>query len=258
MTTSVDRAVEVIKLIAQRPQYPAEIADSLGVHRSTIVRLLHTLEAHGFARRADAGGWTLGFEMVALGQRNIDSISIRDIARPHLLRLSDRVRHTIHLAALAGADVVYADKIDARVGAQQMKSQIGSSAIIHTAGVAKAIMAFAPDHVQAQALARCTFERYTPTTITSAPDLAREFALIRRRGWAVDDGEYEDWINCIAVPIFDSTGHAIAGISITALRALASVDDLQDCLGPLITARDAVSKELGWVGTAALGPEIAS
>ncbi|BDZ41962.1 hypothetical protein GCM10025865_12610 [Paraoerskovia sediminicola] len=127
-----------------------------------------------------------------------------------------------------------------------MRSRIGGRALLHTAGVAKVIMAFAPESAQDAAIAECGFERYTPTTITSAADLAREWALIRNKGWAVDDREHEDWINCIAVPIFDARGDAVAGLSATAVRAITSLETLQTHLPTILETRDAISLELGW------------
>lgn len=244
MASSVGRALDVIERLSAGAQTPSALARDMGVHRSTILRLLQTLELRGFARREASGRWATGFGLVAIGQKALDAINVREIARPHLQRLSATIGHTVHLAERTESDVIYIDKFDGG-GSVEMRSRIGAKAQPHTAAVAKALIAFAPDGIRALAIAKCSFERYTSTTITSEGQLLREYELIRRRGWAVDDGEHEDWLNCIAVPVFDKDGVAVAGISITSLRAIASVDHLQQLLPLVITARDSISRELG-------------
>lgn len=248
MASSVDRALDVIARLSTSPQSPSALARELGVHRSTVLRLLQTLELRGFARREASGRWVTGFELISIGQRSLDAISVREVARPHLQRLSTTIGHTLHLAERTESDVIYIDKFDGG-GSVEMRSRIGAKAQLHTAAVAKALIAFAPDGIRALAIAKCSFERYTSTTITSEAQLLREYESIRRRGWAVDDGEYEDWLNCIAVPVFDKDGVAVAGVSITSLRAVASVDRLQQLLPLVITARDSISRELGGSGS---------
>lgn len=248
MASSVDRALDVIARLSASPQSPSALARELGVHRSTVLRLLQTLELRGFARREASGRWVTGFELISIGQRSLDAISVREIARPHLQRLSTTIGHTLHLAERVETDVIYIDKFDGG-GHVEMRSRIGAKAQLHTAAVAKALMAFAADGTRALAMGKLEYERYTPTTITSDEQLSREYELIRRRGWAIDDGEHEDWLNCIAVPVFDRDGDAVAGISITSLRAIASVDQLQLLLPLMVGTRDSISRELGWSGT---------
>ncbi|MGX5771775.1 IclR family transcriptional regulator [Microbacterium trichothecenolyticum] len=249
MASSVDRALDVIARLSASPQSPSALARELGVHRSTVLRLLQTLELRGFARRETSGRWVTGFELISIGQRSLNAISIREVARPHLQRLSTTVGHTLHLAERIDTDVIYIDKVDGG-GHVEMRSRVGAKAQLHTAAVAKALIAFAPEGTRALAMSKLEYERYTPTTITSDEQLSREYELIRRRGWAIDDGEHEDWLNCIAVPVFDRDGDAVAGISITSLRAIASVDHLQLLLPLIMGTRDLISRELGWSGTA--------
>ncbi|MEJ1154658.1 IclR family transcriptional regulator [Microbacterium marmarense] len=244
MSSSTDRALDILELLSQRPRGPRELGEDLEVHRSTIVRLLHSMEERGYVRRLGDGLWGIGFQLVALGQRTLDSIDIREVARPHLAALSEEMGHTIHVAALVGADVVYVDKIEG-LGSVKMQSRVGAKAFAHTAGVAKAVLAFAPKAVQEEAIASCTFERFTHTTITDRDSLLEEFDRIRNRGWAVDDGEAEDYINCIAVPIFGMHGAVRGGMSVTAVRSLAPVSVLERQVSKVQEVAAAISSDLG-------------
>ena len=250
MSTSVDRALDILDTIALTPMRPGELGEKCGVHRSTVVRLLQTLEARGYARRLPSGEWGIGFGLIASGQRALDSIDIREIARRHVVELGNEFGHTIHLAGLMGTDVVYLDKIEG-IGAVKMASRIGGKALIHTAGVSKAILAFAPEQVRAAAVAGCTFERYTPTTITSPEAFNTELEGIADRGWAIDNGEAEDYINCVAVPIFGNDGSVVAGLSVTALTAISPLGALEARIDRVLQAGAAISADLGWTGEVA-------
>ncbi|MCS3844131.1 IclR family transcriptional regulator [Microbacterium sp. AK031] len=247
MASSVDGALDVIARLSASPQSPSALARELGVHHSTALRLVQTLELRGFARRGASGRWVAGFELISIMQKSLGAISVREVARPQLQLLSNHRSH-LHLAERVETDVIYIGKFDGG-GHVEMRSRIGARAQLHTAAVAKALVAFAPAGARALAMRKIDYARYTPTTITSEEQLSREYELISRRGWAVDDGEFEDWLTCIAVPVFDRNGDAVAGISLTSLRAIASVDQLQRMLPLILGTRDSISRELGWSGT---------
>ncbi|MGW2126172.1 IclR family transcriptional regulator [Streptomyces sp. SM1] len=244
MSSSVNRALDIIEMLSESSQGPRELSERLNVHRSTIVRLLHTLESRGYVRRLPNGKWGGGFALVATSQRTLDAIDIREVARPHLAELGSALGHTIHLATLMGHEVVYIDKVEG-LGAVRMQSRVGGKANAHTAGVAKAILAFAPADIRDAAIEACTFERYSETTITTPQNLAAELERVRERGWAIDDGEAEDYINCVAVPIFGLDGAVAGGLSVTAVKSLAPLAALEAQMPRIQRARDAISAELG-------------
>ena len=250
MSTSVNRALDIIEMLSENSQGPRELSERLDVHRSTVVRLLHALETRGYVRRLPDGKWGVGFQLVATSQRTLDAIDLREVARPQLIELSQRLGHTIHLATLMGHDVVYIDKVEG-LGAVRMHSRVGGKAYAHTAGVAKATLAFAPAGVREAAIEACTFERFTDTTITTPEALRAEFARVRQRGYAVDDREAEEYINCVAVPIFGMDGTVTGGLSVTAVRSLAPLASLEAQIDVIIEARDAICAQLGHARPAA-------
>lgn len=249
MSQTVTRALSIVKFFAETPRTLGEVADHLAVHKSTALRLLQTLEAEGFARQQADGRYTVGFLMVSIGQRSLDDLEIRGIARPHLLQLSEQYGHTIHLAQLINDDVVYVDKVDGR-GAVNMHSRVGRPAELHTAGVAKAILANVDDDLRRTILKRATYQRYTSTTLTTPSELSAELETIALRGWAEDNAEFEDYLGCIAAPIRNARGQVFAAVSITALRALASREALAEYVPELLKTAAAISAELGWLGAA--------
>jgi DNA-binding IclR family transcriptional regulator len=246
MSQTVERAMSIIEFFGDEPRSLTEVAEHLDVHKSTALRLLQTLERGGFARVV-AGRYTVGLRMVAIAHQAVDHLELHTVAHPHLVKLGERFGHTIHLAQLLDDEIIYVDKVDGR-GALKMQSRVGRPATLHTSGVAKAILAHGVEPLLGQLVARVSYQRYTPTTITTPAGLQRELELVRTRGWAEDNGEFEDFINCVAAPVHDARGAVVAGVSITALHAIAPLERLRDCVPDLIAVCTNISQDLGWTG----------
>ncbi|MET0418688.1 MAG: IclR family transcriptional regulator, partial [Actinoplanes sp.] len=199
MSDGVDRAMRVLEMLAKDTASLGDVAVDLGVHKSTALRLLQTLEAGGFARRRD-GGWTVGLRLIGLAQQALDSLDVRAVARPHLAALGRDCGHTIHLAQLVDDDLVYVDKIEAR-GQVRMYSRIGRTAPMHASGVGKVVLAYCPEPRLTGLLGRAELRSYTPATICDPAALRAELTAVAQRGWAADDGEFEPLITCVAAPV---------------------------------------------------------
>jgi DNA-binding IclR family transcriptional regulator len=247
MSQTVERATEIIEFFAEKPRTLSEIALHQEVHKSTALRLLQTLEARGFARRDSSGCYTVGFRMIAVAQQALDNLDIFSAAHLRLTVLSAELGHTLHLAQLVGDDVIYVDKVEGR-GAVKMYSRVGGVAIIHTSGVGKAIVAHLEEPLGQQVREKLDLKRYTPTSITTPEEFAKELALTRQRGWAEDNGEFEEEVNCVAVPVRGNRGLVRNAISLTALRALAPLETLRESVPRLVATADTISKEYGWTG----------
>lgn len=245
MSQTVERALDIIRFVGDQPRSLSQIADMLGVHKSTALRLVQTLEQGGFCRKLPDGKYGLGFGLVSLAQSALDQMDLRTIARPHLQRLHDRVANTVHLAQLFGDEIVYIDKVEGS-GIVAMGSRVGRSADLHTSGVAKAILAFLPEVRRTHLLRRISFVPYTPATKLTEGALRRELEATRQRGWAEDDGEKEAYINCIAFPIFDASASAIGAISVTALREVMPLTELREHAPEFREVALAISKDLGY------------
>ncbi|ONK15858.1 IclR family transcriptional regulator [Streptomyces sp. MP131-18] len=247
MSQTVARALDIVGFVAERPRSLGETAALLGVHKSTALRLLRTLETAGFARRRPDGSYAAGFRVIALAQQVLDQLDVREIAHPHLAALAESCGHTVHLAALEDDEIVYLDKVDGS-GPTRLRSRIGRPAVLHTAAVSKAILAHLEPPLRERLLARADFAPLTPTTITRPEALRAELAAVADRGWAEDDAEGEPFVNCLALPLWDATGRVRAAMSVTALAAVAPLPALRERLADLRAVGERVSRELGWAG----------
>lgn len=245
MSQTVQRAIEIIEALADRPRSGSEIAAQLDVSKSTASRLLQTLVENGFARRTEDGKWGVGNRLISISERALRSFDLRQVANVHLRALEERCGHTMHLAQLVGDEVVYIDKVEGR-DSVQMYSRIGKPVVIHASGIGKVILANLEDPLKERLFSQLVLSKHSPTTITDRGALRRELDEILARGWANDDGEFEELINCISAPIRGADGKVRAALSITTLKVVASLDSLQRLVPDLLATADAISRDSGW------------
>lgn len=245
MSNSVERAMRILVELADGPTTISELGRRLEVHRTTSLRLLRTLEEQRFVRRTDDGSYQLGPRMATLAAAALKGLDIRGLAARHLRDLGGSCGQTIHLGALEGNRVVYLDKVESR-HAVRMYSHIGALAPLHATGIGKAILAHLPEPERDTLLGDPPFARLTSNTHTDRAALDVDLARVERQGWALDDFEHEEFIQCVAAPVFDASGRVAAAISISAPSMVLDRAALLDLTGDLTaTARD-ISEELGW------------
>lgn len=224
MSHSVRRAALIVDAIAEHPRSVADLATEFGLHRSTMFRELQTLEDVGYVRRRSDGTYVLAFRLISLAQTALENLDLRAAASRHLRSLHEVVGNTLHVAALIDDTIVYVDKVEDR-GGVRMYSRIGSRVLPNCTGVGKAILAGLDESRRDAVLAGVDWTAHTPRTLTTRAALDAELDVISERGWAVDDSEFEDFVNCVAVPIRSVTG-VIGALSLTAIRMVQDLDDL--------------------------------
>ncbi len=245
MSSTVFRAVQILELCSAEPQTAAEIAASLGVHRTTALRTLLTLQEAGLIRQTEPGKFGTGFRLAALAKSAMAHFDLRGLAHPHLQQLSTLLGLTVQFAVPDGSRIRYVDKIEPR-DSIVLNTEIGGEVVVSTAGVAKAILAFLPSSRRHEILSRAEFPAYTERSITHREDYERVLTGVQERGWSYDDGEYDDLSNCIAAPVFDHGGDVAGAVSITAFRTRLDLAALEKSLPELVETTSAISHDLGW------------
>jgi DNA-binding IclR family transcriptional regulator len=254
---AIQRAINLIRLAAEHPLTLTEASDVLGVHKSTALRILQTLEAARFVRKTGAGTYVFGSGLIELSELALGSMDLRQFASAHLRRLQRQTGHTVHLAQLTGDEIIYVDKVDSPAfDAVKLPSRIGRAVSIHASAVGKVILAYLPREERDRLLSHVTFERYTSTTFADRDSLNSELARVAEHGWAVDDGEHDAYVMCIAAPVKDSRGQVIAAVSITAIEVIASLDQLKEKLPLLLETSALISQELGYTPEPSPAPSV--
>lgn len=243
MSQSVRRAALILDSIAARPKSVVELAAEFGLHRSTMFRELQTLEDVGFARRRSDGCYVLAFHLVSLAQVALENLDLRQAASAHVRELHEVVGNTIHVAALIDDTIVYVDKVEDRAGVR-MYSRIGSRVLPYCTGVGKAILADLDEPRRDAVLAGIDWKPHTARTITTRAALDAELDAVAARGWAADDAEFEDFVNCVAVPIRSAVG-VVGALSLTSIRMVQDLDELALRIPLLQRTADRIAREIG-------------
>ncbi|MEE4189200.1 MAG: IclR family transcriptional regulator [Roseobacter sp.] len=214
---TVGKALDVLDQVAAygRPvRFATVLADS-SYPKATLYRLLQTLTQENLLDYdPQTQTYSLGVRLIRLAHSAWTQSSLAPIARPHLDRLSAAVQHTVHLAQLDHAQVLYVDKRNARQRVE-MFSDAGKVGPAYCTGVGKAMMAFLPKDRQDQVIAQQSFHRFTANTLATASDLRADLREVGQRGYALDREEHEQGIICIAYPILTQSGQMLGALSIT-------------------------------------------
>lgn len=251
MSQTVNRALQILNFVGDGStnitgdgnKGLTEIAEVLGVHKSTALRLLQALESQGYVRHDREHRYRLGSQLFKLASVALGNLDIRAIAAPHIRRLAEHTQQTIHLAAFDEGEVFYIDKYETQKTVR-MYSRIGATAPLYCTGVAKAIVAQLPMAERVELAHSIEYIRHTEQTIVDAPGFLRELDLVRQRGYAMDDREHEDYIHCIAAPIHVRNERVTHGISLSAPTITLSRGQLLELVPLIQETASAISDEI--------------
>jgi IclR family transcriptional regulator, KDG regulon repressor len=246
---SVQRAVDILNLFdSQTPELgTTEIARALGLHKSTAASLVSTLAANGFlGQNPETRKYRLGLKLVERAFAMLDQVEIRQIAYPCLQELRNQWNETVNLAIFDGADVVYIERM-LGTKALGMRSEVGRRAPAHSTALGKAILSCWTVADVKTFVAAHGLPPITPQTITDPDRFYAELDKVREQGYAVDDEENEIGGRCIAVPIFDHMGKAVAAISISAPTARLPMSDVPQAGTMVRETAKAISRGLGYL-----------
>ncbi len=242
---SVARAVHLLDVLAASDGGLGvnEVARRLGVNASTASRLLATLQESGLVERTDAGPYRLGLKLVALSDRVLAQLDVRQLARPLLTRLVAATGETATLSLPGAGETVTVDFVPSPASVVSM-ARVGRPSIPHATAVGTVMLAFGSGlgDLQGTPLAALT-----DRTITDPGELARELAAIRERGYAEAVGEREPDLAAVAAPVFgrDARLAAILGIQGPASRLSAAAR--RAVREPLSAAAAELTRALGGV-----------
>ncbi|MFK7761795.1 MAG: IclR family transcriptional regulator [Roseobacter sp.] len=242
---TVGKALDVLDQVADygRPVRFATLLSDSCYPKATLYRLLQTLTSQNMLEYdVDHQTYSLGMRLVRLAHGAWTQSSLAPIARPFLDRLSAQLRHTVHLAQLDNAQVLYVDKRNA-VHPVEMFSDAGKVGPAYCTGVGKAMLAFLPCDQQDQAVKQQSFHCFTPYTYTSAKALEQELAAICERGYAFDREEHEPGIICVAHPILTESGRVLGALSVTGTTKETSLDQLERLVPHLAKTAHAISAD---------------
>jgi IclR family pca regulon transcriptional regulator len=228
----------------------ADIADDLGMSRSTTHRYVITLVALGYLEQGASRKYRLGLRVTDLGMSALDSAGLREHSHPELEELRQRTSYTAGLGVLDGEEILYVDRARGFRREQTeaaLDPQPGSRLPVHCTAIGKLLLAYLPEHEQRELIAKLTLTKHGPNTITTKQALRDELEQIRRDGLAVNDQELAPDLRTLAAPVRDQTGAVLAAVNLSIPGTAVSVAELVSSLGPqLVATAEHISASLGY------------
>lgn len=218
-----------------------ELSRELDLTKSNTFRLLQTLSTLGYVRHLDDKSYAATLKTWQVGRSLVENLNLRAHAAPEMANLSKETGEAIYLAVPEGLSVVYIDKVESLKPIRSW-NPVGGSAPIHCVGTGKAILASNFDQMRDKLKNNLT--RHTSNTLTNLDALAADMAATKKRGYALDQGEFRDRILSFGAPILLPDGEAIAALGIS-LPDINLNEGGEDRIGMLVrTAAEDVSRKL--------------
>ena len=249
---SLERGLAILECFS--PKHPvlgiAEIADELGMSRSTTHRYVITLVALDFMEQVASRKYRLGLRVTDLGMSALNSTGLREHAHPNLEELRTRTTFTTSLAVLDGWEIVYVDRVRSLRRGQNkidLNLRLGSRLPAYCTATGKVLLAGLPEPERREITSQIKLEKCGPQTIKSKKALFAELDHVAEEGIAVDDEECAPGLVAIAAPVRDEGCLVVAAIDLAAHTSMIALPDLVDQILPhLLATADQISARLGY------------
>ena len=243
---SVDRALQVLEIVAAHGQAGVtEIAAELGVHKSTVSRLVAVLEARGYVEQvSERGKYRLGFAIPRLAHVAGGQNDLVKLGQAACDMLSAGVGETANLAVLDADRIV---NIVEAIGPSEitLHTWVGQSCPAYATSSGKVLLA-GLDPAELPARIRPPLTEFTDSTLCGLAELQDELAAVRERGWACVREELEVGLNAVAAPVYDVHAQVIAALSVSGPSYRLAVDRFDEVAKQTVAAAEQISRRLGW------------
>ncbi|MFT7439657.1 MAG: IclR family acetate operon transcriptional repressor [Sulfitobacter sp.] len=225
---SLDRAMVVFEFLSEsQGKTLSRLADDLNESPATVYRILVTLEGRDLVEFDQTEQvWHIGPRAFVIGTRFLRRTSLVERARPLLRRLMEETGETANLGIEQNAHVLFVSQVETHASIRAFFPP-GTLSRLHASGIGKALLAEMDAPRLKSFLSRTTLERFTEFTLTDRTALLADLTATRARGYAIDAEERNIGMRCIAVPVFDINGEAIAGVSVSGPTSRVTADQIE-------------------------------
>lgn len=245
---SIDRAFDIIEVLSEENNGlgVTEIANRIGLHKSTAHRIITTMANRGYLNKNESGNYQIGLKLIESVSCYINSLELQTEARPYIAKITGELGLTSHLGVLDGDQVVYIEKMDVFSNVR-MYSQIGLHVHSYSCSLGKCLLSNYSAADLKKIMCNCSFTRFTDKTISSLDELIVDLDLVRKRGWSIDDEESEVGHRCVGAPIYDYRGDIIAAISASGPTSILTEVRIESVAAYLKEQAMEISKSMGYV-----------
>jgi IclR family KDG regulon transcriptional repressor len=246
---SVTRSLSILEVLSEFHEGLGitDIAQKVGLHKSTVYRLLSTLIQKEFViQDKETNKYKTTFKLYELGNKRIKHMDILSASKAYSKKLMESVNEVVHLVVRDDHKIVYIDKVEAN-NTIRMASYIGNRSPMHCTSVGKAILAYLPEKKVEEIWNKSKAKKLTANTITDLSRLTEELVNVRSKGFAVDDEENEEGVRCIGAPIFNRNAEVEGAISVSGPAIRMSEEKMETVAIEVMKYAGLISRELGYM-----------
>lgn len=248
MIQSIQRAAAILKSFTEaEPELGViELSKRLDLHKSTVSRILTTLQGEGFvSQNPETGKYRLGVGLVSLAGVALGRLNVRGVTQPHLNGLVEISQETVNVVLQDGRECVNVERV---ASPKQIRyvGWIGRRMPLHCTAAGKVLLAFMePD--ERDSLLSGTLTRYTKKTVTDHPRMMVHLSLVCQQGYAIVHEEFEDEFSAIAAPVFNHARKVAGVISISGPTFRMGPGQIERFILPLLDTANKASAEMGYL-----------
>ncbi|MFC2046088.1 IclR family transcriptional regulator [Chloroflexota bacterium] len=248
-TRAVSRALQILGsfTVQDIELSVSDLHEKLGIHKSTLVRLLQSMAAERFIEQnPETGKYRLGIRTFEIGSIYLRTrmMNMGSLARPYMQRLAANLRLSANLAIRDGHEIVYIEAVEPVGSPLRVSYSAGERFGVYHTALGKSMIAFLPADELEGVLAKIDFVPLTPRTIVSAEKLAEELSEVRERGYAVDDEESLPGLRCASAPVWNSE-KVVAALSASGSTLLVTRERVDEIARAVIETTKSISAQLG-------------
>lgn len=244
----LERAFDILEELARSrgPLGLSELTQRTAMSKTTVHRILRTMVDRGYAEQTLEGLYTIGPKMFDTLSYHINSLELQTEAKPYLAVLKRSLGLTAHLGVLDGSFVSYIEK-EATDWGEEAYTQVGYRSPAYCSSMGKCLLACLSSAELEDVLYGYRFEAHTPNTFTDRATFAKYLHEVRKQGWAMDNEEYELGHRCIAAPIFNYRGDAVAAVGVSGTPESIAEERIEEVAQQVKLAAQRISERMGYV-----------
>lgn len=244
---TVVRSMDILNLFIDHAQLTfQEIIDLSGIPKTSVYRMLTSLEELGFLEKGTDSKYRLGLIFLKFGQLVSSRLDIRQFALPIMQELHDDVDEAINLIVKQGNEAMYIEKVDINQKVR-LYTAIGRKSPLYAGACSRVILSFLPAVEIAEYIESVELKPFAMGTITNKEDLYKSIQQAQKDGYTISHSELENYTAAIAAPIFDHNGDVIAGISIAGIDANFQNENVSIFAEKVKSAAERISERLGYI-----------
>lgn len=244
----LNRAFDIVEELAhsRKPLSLNEITNRTGLSKTTVHRILQTLLERAYVEKTLDGYYAIGPKLFHTLSYHINSLELQAEAKPHLATLQKALELTVYLGVLDGSFVTIIER-EASDRSDEVFTHVGHRDPAHCSSMGKCLLSCLSLDELEEVLYDSKFEAFTPRTITHKKEFIEHLHQVRKQGWAIDNEESRLDHRCIAAPIFNYRGDAVAVVGISGTNAELPDECIESFAQQVVLAGQRISNSLGYV-----------